>query len=57
MPRRRLLRLGEPEPKFHALFGPPRHNSASPRRTSPPRRSNLLCLGIPVSPVLVPFFR
>ena len=32
-PRRRSLRLGEPEPKFAELSGPPRRSEASPRCT------------------------
>ena len=38
-PRRRSLLLGKPEPRVSALSGPPRHSSASLRRTSLPRRS------------------
>ena len=38
-PRRRSIHLGEPKPKVYALFGPPRHSSASPRQTSSSRRS------------------
>ena len=32
-PRRRSLRLGEPEPKFYEFSGPPRCSNAPPRRT------------------------
>ena len=37
-PRRRSLRLGEPDPRVSTLSGPPRRSNALPRRTSLPRR-------------------
>ena len=61
-PRRRSaclgveLRLGELEPKFYEFSGPPRCRNASPRRTSPPRRS-IASLRLTCSRVLVPLFR
>ena len=39
LPKRRSLRLGEPEARISAYSSPPRRSSAPPKRTSPPRRS------------------
>ena len=44
-PRRRLLRLGGPEPRNSTLSGPPRQTSSPRRSEASPRRTCKFCFG------------
>ena len=45
-PKRRSLRLGEPEPKFFEFSGPPRRSNSPPRSSiASPRRTCKSCFG------------
>ena len=45
-PKKRSLRLGKPEARIFALFGPPKRRSALPRHSlSPPKHTCKPCFG------------